>query len=421
VNEPPAPADGAPGWRAALSRGAVAFLLIVVAAFVLALSNSIAFGGMSVPDVLKMTAVYLGSFFRVGLETSLEFPPGQGTSVALAAAPMLGTALAVWLLFRVGRSIGRVRGSRDGLLKAGSAGAVCAALAVAASSSSLIWPLDSALGPVAATLPTTVVYPLILCLVPTLAGAQWAAAERTPEGWRRRTAGALAGAWAMLAFGIAVAFLALVLLAAVAPEYSRVYLAGFRSAKADWGVAAVANNAAFMPNEATWALSASMGACAGIYGGKDELEVDVVCRARFPSGVSDDAIDPNLEQVPAPRILEGVPLVLIIFAVVAPTAVLLGGGVAARVSGADGYRSAAAVGAVAGVMFAPLAAVTAWFSGVDLTVTGGALGVGHVYLGPKILDVAAAAAIWGIMGGALGGALRQRLRRDEPTGGPALG
>lgn len=418
MKEAPAHVDGAPGWNTALLRGALTFQLMLAPAIVLALANTIAFGGMSVADVAKMSAIYLGSFFRVGLETSFDVSSEQVYSIALGAAPMLGTALAVWLLFRTGRALGRERG---GLLTALGAGAVCGALAVVASCFSLIWPLDSALGPVTATLPAAVVYPLVLCLVPALAGALWADVERTPGGWRRRVAGALAGAWAMLAFGIAAAFLALVLLAALAPQYSRVYLAGFRAAKSDQGAAAVANNAAFLPNEATWALAASMGSCAGIYGGAEDLKIDVICRARFPSGVSDDSIDPDLEQVPAPRILEGVPLVLGIFALVAPTAVLLGGAVSARVARPDRYGSAAVTGALAGLTFAPLAAATAWFSGVDLTVTGGPLEVGHVFMGPRILEVAAAAALWGTLGGALGAMLGRRAGRARDGGQRAAG
>jgi len=418
VNEAPAHVEGAPGWNTALVRGALAFLLMVVPAATLALANAIAFGGMSAADVAKMTAIYLGSFFRVGLETSFDVSSEQVYAIALGAAPMLGTVLAIWLLFRTGRTLGRERG---GLPTAAAAGAACGGLVVAASCSSLIWPLDSPLGPIEATLPSSVIYPTFLCLVPALAGALWADVERTPGGWRRRVAGALAGAWAMLAFGIAAAFLALVLLAALAPQYSRVYLAGFRAAKSDQGAAAVANNAAFLPNEATWALAASMGSCAGIYGGAEGLKIDAICRARFPSGVSDDSIDPDLEEVPAPRILEGVPLVLGIFALVAPTAVLLGGAVAARVARPDRYGSAAATGALAGLAFAPLAAATAWFSGVDLSVTGGPLEVGHVFIGPRVLEVAAAAAVWGTVGGALGALLGRRSGRGRDGGQRAVG
>ena len=417
MSEDPAPVERVPGTGAALSRGARAFLSIAVPAFILALANSIASGGMSASDVAKATAIYVGSFFRVGL-TSFEFSAGEGIEVTLAVAPMLGTVLAVWLLFRTGQKVGAGLPLPRRLLRAAMAAGVCAGSVIAAAASSMLWPLDSVLGPVGATFPSVVLGPLLLCFVAALAGAAWwGLGERA--GRRRRAAGALAGAWAMLAFGVTAAFLALVLLAAVAPGYSRVYLAGFRAAKADWGASAVANNAAFMPNEAAWALTASMGACAGIYGGDSDLNVDVVCRTRFPSGISDDAIDPGIEQVPAPRILEGVPLVLAIFALVAPAAVLMGGWTAARVTGADRLRTAPAAGASAGLLFAPLATATAWFSGADLTISGGELGIGHVFIGPRVGEVFVAALIWGTIGGSLGAFARMvwvRRRTGSGTG-----
>ena len=66
-------------------------------------------------------------------------------------------------------------------------------------------------------------------------------------------------------------------------------------------------------------------------------------------------------------------------------------------------------------------AATAWFSGVDLTVTGGPLEVGHVFMGPRILEVAAAAALWGTLGGALGAMLGRRAGRGRDGGQRAAG
>jgi hypothetical protein len=88
-----------------------------------------------------------------------------------------------------------------------------------------------------------------------------------------------------------------------------------------------------------------------------------------------------------------------VFLVVPAAATVIGGRTAGGAAG--GRREAAARGALAGVVYAVLCTIAAWFAAIVLPVFAGTLGA-SLRLGTDPLRTGALAAIWGITGGALG-------------------
>jgi hypothetical protein len=325
---------------------------------------------------------------------------------------MLGTLLAIWLLYRAGKRA--AKGSAGNLLERGSLGVrVAPSYAVLLLATDLILranPFASAgftVRPVAPLL-----WPLVLSAAAGFAGGMGEGTDLGKERDRLALA-ILRGGWNMLALGVVGSALALIFLAAVAPAYSRVYLGGFRAARGPGGPVAVAHNTLLLPNESVWALVASMGACDGVYGARD---IDMVCWSHFPAEpFSAGESGPSAAELyPAPR----PPLVFGVFLLVPPLATIVGGASAARIARLRRSRSAAAIGAASGVAFAALAGATAFFSGVAMTL-GPDLeelwGGNRLFLGPRVWVAAAVALAWGLFGGALGGVAESALcRRRHP-------
>lgn len=363
---------------------------------------------LGLSETLRVGTFYLWLFHRGSLVWSPSAAgDAAGGRIYVSAAIMSGTFLALLLLFKAG---GRSAGEGNWLSR-GLQGARVAP-AYAALSLAVVALFHGAGEPAEVVLFPGLLYPLALGAAAGFAGGAATARDSLAEGFQRRVLAAFAGGWSMLVHGIVASFVALMLLAALKPVYSRVYLAGFRAVRQRGGVAAMVNNAMLLPNESVWAMSASMGACDGVYG---SVRVDALCYSHFPTGLSAPAA-PTASTVPVPTTVPHIPLVLLIFAAVPPVAVLLGGAAGQRFARTRGYRDAALIGASSGLVFSALMGTAALLSGVALSDVGsGPLQGRAVFIGPNVVIAALVAAAWGVPGGALGAAAsrRHRLRRER--------
>lgn len=397
----PAP-QKAPGWVSASRSGAVVSVVMLSLGEVLALIGMASLHlEFSLGETLRLGTFYLWLFHRGSVVWSISAEGAAvNAQVYVSAAFMAGTFLALWLLFRAGaRSAGG-----GGLLSRGLNGARVAP-AYAALSLAAVALLSGDGETARVVLFPGIVQVLVFAAVAGFAGGVMTTRETLPEGRQRRVLAVVMGAWGMLAYGIAASFIALMLLAGLKPAYSRVYLAGFRAVRQSGGAAALVNNAMLLPNESVWAMSASMGACNGIYG---SVNVDVLCYSHFPTGLS----TPTDQAVPVPTTVPRIPLALLVFIAVPPAAVLLGATTGERFARTRSHREAALIGATSGLVFSPLMGLAALFAGVGLRYVGsGPLQGQAVFIGPDVLMSALVTAAWGVAGGALGAMASRRFRR----------
>jgi hypothetical protein len=242
-----------------------------------------------------------------------------------------------------------------------------------------------------------------------------AAGEPATGWWWLR--GTVAGGWRMLTAGLAMAFAGLLVLAILKPDATRAYLSPFDRNTAR-GVLVVALTLLVLPNLQAWVLFPAMGGCTGVWG---RVSSCLLSYRQFPGGRAAALASARPFAVDFPSVPPGYYLFLLVPLV----AVLLGGHRAARAGRAHGRGAGAALGALAGVAFAALAAALAVLAGIGFRFSGpspGALGsIGNGFdLGPNPYLGALVALGWGVIGGALGGLLASPVPRPvaQPPPGP---
>ena len=223
----------------------------------------------------------------------------------------------------------------------------------------------------------------------------------------------------MLGWGLALAFLGLVLLAPVHPSATAEYFSPFENGAAS-GIAVVLATLLFVPNMAVAVLFPSMHACLSASGNVAGIGVNIcfLDYTQFPTSRGFGA--PGLAggfqgfDLPAP------PAGYFLFILVPLIAVILGGMLAARRGGALSRLEAVGQGAAAGVVFALLALLMLILARFRVEVAGS---VGNVFrgsvqgtIGVELVRGTLLALAWGVVGGALGGLLQGRtlaIRRRQ--------
>ncbi len=416
------------GWSEALGRGFAAFLVMAGIGQVLALSVW-AFGktGASLGAMVRLGWIEFGAFHHVAVELQvpdLDVAGASGpaaTSLSVGVALMTLTAVAVLLLSHAGRAVGERCGG-GAVPRAIHGAKVAPAYAlpafVLASIVEVRTPLrlgTFATGELHVSLSAwqALVFPFAIAAAAGAAGGLASAfGDRRRSSARSRAI--LAGGGRMFAFGLLLSFAGLFVAGIVQPDGPAALLTPstaryFRAVfdRPGVGLVALAHHLALVPNEAVWTLVPAMGGCVGVRG---SVEADVLCYGRFP--VSVESVEQPVSggrSIPVPiggATFETAPPGYFLFLLVPATATLLGGRLAARRLGVGG-RSAALVGAAAGLAFAAFVGVAAALS--TLTVGyGAAFGegsrAGWVAVGPIVVTGTLLAAAWGVVGGAIGGA-----------------
>lgn len=385
----------------AAREGGIAALVVIASATVVAWVVGISQGlELGTTGLLRLASFYLATFHRATVEFQVEPLPATTAEVAVTGSFLLGSILAVGVLWRAGRrsaaaaEAGPRPRTAPALLAAACYVIVCGSVIVWGGSGQLVtgWTgigieaLPALLWMVAVAVPSAV------------AGALWGSDMPPSTRWVLRGAGRVT-AWALIG-----SFVAMLLVAAIDPSYSRVYFAGVRGARTTMGVSKALHNVLLLPNEASWAVTAATGGCLGVRG---SIDADLVCTGRLASGVGSDDLAslPTDPEAVVPEGSAGPPLVLLFFVLALPVAGIAGGRLGAR--DAPGPRAAlrrgVAVGALAGI---GLGAV-AWFSGFAVRVAATGLDVLQgfgVRVGPvpwsTVLITSAWAVLWAVVGAA---------------------
>jgi hypothetical protein len=438
----------APVWSFSLARGALAFLAVAGVGIAAALAASVAGVRLPVDDVVRVGLLYLGPFHHVPvvIEGELDLrtiplpnvPPSGVTTVEIGIALLSVTALAIWLLFGSGRAIAdRAGGGLGDRVLAGTLVAPGYALPVFLVA--VVVEIEEAVriggfvsGSVGVSLAPwqALLFPFGIAAAAGAAGGLWSWCRERPSDRSARTLEASAvGGIRMFAFAVLLSLAGLFVagvvqpdevVALLTPSTARYYRTVFERPGA--GAVAVAHHIAIAPNEAMWTLVPVLGRCDVVRGGPDG---DLLCYSSFPHRL-ERVLEPVLA---GPR--RGVPTQqrdvdyrwapagYFLFLLVPAIAAVLGGRVAARRRGVAG-RSAMAIGAASGVVFAVLVGVASLLAvvtvsyGSTLVETSG----GSLWLGPEPVAGTILAAMWGIAGGAIGAASEGwfRGRRRGTTG-----
>jgi uncharacterized protein DUF6350 len=382
---------------------------------------------------------HVGVVFQPDASFSGVSPIDFGAGVTLAAAALLGTFVGLWLIWRFGRKIGEevggpgwtrgvhgakvaipyavltvalafvVRIPRNGLDVSGSPAVHPAYLAA------FFWPLGlAALAGFFGGFGS--------------AGEQWWSASPRGRYWKGAIQG---GAW-MMGLALVFALIGLIVLAPTHPHDTATFFRPFHD-KAARGVAVTSVTLLAVPNLAAGLiLFPAMGTCLSAggnllgFGGS----VCALSWTQFPSGAINARSGFDLPSPPA---------VYFLYLLVPLLAVLIGGRMAARRSGAATREQALGIAALAGVVYGLLALLLAVL--VTITFKGGTVsglrGSFNAHIGPELLPGSLWPFVWGIVGGAIGGLIEGRKlpsttrarttmpadtgRPDEPVVGSGLG
>jgi len=413
VGAPPAPPEAHVGedgtgltaaLPAAVRGGLLVFLATAVAAQIIPLLIELFGGGLALGTALKLGWFYELAFHRIGIVVSGT----DAFEAHLSVAFLTGTAFALWLLFRAGRSAGAATSSssvRTRVLAGAMVGPVYALPIVVVSAL-----IQVQLSTGGALVPGTVrfegivwqafVYPALLGAV---AGGVGAALGVLPAD--ARVAVWLIGGWRMLLAALGLAAVGILLLAAVRPQglatYTRVVSAnGTRST-----LLLVGHHALMLPNQSFLVVAPSMGGCTSLAGPGGTLPL--VCPGTLPA-LDDPALVPSVARAgdaPAPDPpTRSMPTGYWSFLLVPAIATLGAGRWAGRTwRGRSGGRERALRGAGAGVVFAVLVGAGTWMAGVDVGLKLNDTSMPTSFaLGASPLETTLLALAWGMIGGALG-------------------
>jgi hypothetical protein len=331
--------------------------------------------------------------------------------VTIAAAALLGTFVGLWMIWRFGRSIGEevggsgwVRGIHGAKIAVPYALLTMAlAFAVGIPRNALV---PSGFPPIHPSYIAAFLWPLGLAALAGFFGgfgsageAQWAASLSGRYG-----RGVIQGGARMMGLALLFAFIGLVILAPTHPRDTADFFRPFQD-KTARGVAVTAGTVLAAPNLAAGLiLFPAMGTCLSAGGTLVGLRssVCVLSWTQFPSDTLN--AQPGID-FPSP------PSRYFLYLLVPLLAVLMGGGMAARMSGASTRQQAVGIAALAGVVYGLLALLLAVLA--TITFKGGTvMGLGgrtfDAHLGPELVPGSLWPFLWGIVGGALGGLMEGR-------------
>lgn len=406
----------------------------------LAVATYAAGRGVSLPDAVRLGGVLFYWFHHVPMvfqgRVSYSMPRAPEPSdvqltMTLSMALMLGSFLAMWLLFRAGRGVANLAGGTGwarglhGLKVAAPYAAICFGAAWLVRFTVAIPPTASGSGRLSAH-PSYVgaaLWPLSFAAVAGWAGGFLSSgrASRVPGASEWRIRSALQGGWAMLLAGLLLALGGVLALGAANPEVAAAYFRGVAGGGPVRALTLTGLSLLAAPNAAAWALFPSMGSCLGVYGGGASL--CLLSYGRIPTFEGTTALS-GLEGIPL-RIagFEAAPQAYVAFLLVPLIAVLVGGRLAAKRGMATSRGEAARIGALAGLAFGLLCVGMAVLATIFLSMRSSSLvqsAAGLIRIGPDLLSTGLLASIWGVLGGALGAAMFfGRRRRHISVLGPS--
>jgi hypothetical protein len=385
--------------------------------------------GVSAGTVAKLGWLYFGWFQHAAVTTRLtpsvegvgsgSAPFGDaGLTADVGLAMMLGTFLAIAILYRGGRLVAD-RAGGSGMARVLHGMKVAPAYAIPAFVVTGLVYIDIPIprnGLVTGSLQmrpwdlSWLVLPLLIAVAAGAAGGLRSGRHEllSHDPWGRRTAGAIAGGLRMFVLGLALSFAGVLVLAAVRPGATGTYFETVSGPPTDQAAPIIANHVLLLPNQSMWVLVPAMGGCDGLSGGG--VSATFLCYSKFPTTVS---VSPE-------GLISGTPVVqadfatapsgYLLFLLVPALSVVLGGRHAARKRARLKWE-AVGLGAASGVVFAVLVMLGSWMASVSATLSSPTAGIppnASVLIGPAVLAPGLLALVWGVVGGALGGWLGGR-------------
>jgi len=415
------------GWRTAAEGALATFLILaVMAEGVVFLAYAQRSGRPSALATARIGGVLFFAFHHVGFVFRTSgfalsqgadlLPIGAEANLTLVVGLMTGMALAMWLLYRTGRRIADQAGGSTWVrcLNGAKVGVPYAALCLIASlgvrfTLGLPGELGSGSLSIHPSYVSAALWPLAIGATLGFAGGFGSGRDTHDLSWEERVRPALAGGFRMLWLGLTLAFVGLLVLAALKPDSTRAYFDFVFARGRLAGLALLLLHSMLIPNMAAWVLFPSMGACVGGSGGG--VSLCALSYTQFPSreGLSSLA-DPQLGPTPVAYFL---------FVLAPLIAVVAGGLLAARRAKAVLPGEAAQVGALAGVAFGVMATATLVISTITVKVAGSVSVISEpttVRLGPQVLPGALLALVWGVAGGTLGALVHTTAMRRKAPG-----
>jgi len=413
------------GWGTGLARGGLAFVVMA------ALGQAVAFAanltrapGESAATAAKLGWLYFGWFHHAAVTTRVTSVEGvrvggeAGLTMGIGLAMMLGTFLAIAILYRGGRAVAdEARGGAMARVLHGMK--VAPAYAIPPFVVSGLVSIDIPIprnGLVAGSLQmpsrglSWFVLPLLIAAAAGAAGGLRSGRHEliSHDPWGRRAAGALAGGMRMFALALLLSFAGLLVLAAIRPGATKTYFETVSGPPTDQTTMNIAHNVLLLPNQSMWVLVPAMGGCDGLSGGG--VSATFLCYSKVPTTVSvtPEGLISNTPAVQADfgKASSGYLLFLLVPAV----SVVLGGRYAARKRARLKWE-AVGMGAASGVVFAVLVALGSWLASLSAALsspTGGIPENASLLIGPAVGAAGLLALVWGALGGALGGWLGGR-------------
>jgi hypothetical protein len=338
-----------------------------------------------------------------------DLPAGGSGTIELGVALLAITALAVWLLFRAGRlsafgdraTVRALTGARVALGYAPPV--LLVALLVRVEEPIGLGSFVTGRVRISLSAWQAFVFPFAIAALAGASGGLWSWASSALHPSAARARAVLGGGWRMFLLALALSYAGL-FVAGIAQPDEAVALATPSTARYfdtvfEWpgtGSALLAHHLALSPNEAIWTFVPAAGACDVIRGSERS---DVLCYARFPSfAMSSGEVA-----------FGSAPPGYLAFLLVPAIATIVGGRWAGSASEGSGWGSAA-VGAAAGVVFAVLMLAGCVLSSVTLSYGTASEAVGRsgrLWIGPDPVTGTLVALAWGVVGGALGAAMKR--------------
>jgi hypothetical protein len=430
--EPRQPSTLGGGWLYGIGRAILAFAIVAV------LGQAISFGAFaaaarhsSVATIARVGGIYFELFHRVGIEFRASNLSGSalsaavggsigGLSYTLSVGLLLATMLVVFLLYRAGRAVADRAGGTalarvvHGMKVAPFYGLLCFGLALLIRFHLQIPSNPAVTGRITIrpSLLGAFLWPFLIALIAGAAGGLRSARQHAVVGepWGRRVIGIWAGGARMLALGLLFSLVGLLVLAALDPNTTAAYFRRAFDGGAARGVVLVGHHVLVAPNQSMWVLVPAMGGCDTVsFSGTN---TDLLCYSHFPKSIGFSGQTAGPFPTPLPSVQSGTaPAGYFLFLLVPLLSVLLGGRLAASRGGARSRPETAALGAMAGVVFAALVAVVGLMSTIGIAVSVEAVGLHTTFsgsVGPSVVVGGLLALVWGGAGGALGGLIYGR-------------
>lgn len=227
-----------------------------------------------------------------------------------------------------------------------------------------------------------------------IGGVATAHAHLEAAPWGARAVAAARGGFTALWWGLGLAFVGFLALAAVESGATRAYGRTVGDLGAG-GAVAVVHHALLLPNQSAMILAASMGAPVELFVGESGISIAL-------GGIETIGDAPLFDLLAVPDDGVDLPSWYLAFVLIPLAGTIAGGRRAGE--GARSPRERALAGALAGIVYGLGVTAAAWAATIEVPVLTGFFG-GATRLGPNLGRTVVAGLVWGIAGCAIGAVL----------------